>query len=219
MDWIKILKTAHEILGHKIKNEFNYDSEIAVLAQSSCYLTQRNMSLFTFGASGGGSNNSYTDVMKTAIRRQIDLNQKMTLPFVKEIKPIRNLCEKQATSNEYQNIAKYWQLNCGMPLDMNVQEIKDEASNYLHPTLLLKIIPERTSKEAAQYIYNWCGGRTDLINDFISKLIEKRKTTEEEQKILRDEVHRLFSLDIKNMLEFVEIFFVLVENFSKIEEA
>lgn len=220
MDWTELLKTSHNILEDNIKTKFNCDPEISALAQSACYLTQRNISLFTFAADGGGSNNSYTDIMKTAIRRQIDLNQKITMPFIKEIKPIGNLSKKDAIDKEdHKKIIDYWHRNCSMPLEMDVQKIKDDASNYLHPTLSLRIIPILTPKETAQYIYDWCGFKPEIINNFISKLVEQKRITSEEQEFLRDQIQKLFTLDVQNMCNFIEIFFTLIDKFYKIKNS
>lgn len=215
--WIKVFAKIHEELNSKINAGFGNDPATAALLQSACYITMRNISLFHFGVSGGGSNNSYTDIMKTAIRRQIDLNQKITLPFIKEIDLVL-LYKKKIKDQEHENIEKHWQDVYSLDSSIDMRKIKNEASDYLHPTLSIRIIPTLNIEELAQYIYDWCGAKSDCIDSFINGLLQENSMTPEQQSFLRKRIQDLLAVDVQNMLTFCDLFVSLIGNFDKIKK-
>lgn len=211
MNWTEILKDSYEEIGAHFKSELNNASDESWLVKSLCILAQRNIDLFMFGASGGRSNNSYVDVMKTAIRRQIDLNQKTSLPLVKTIDPITNLWNYDLKKSDFDEINKYWKNSFNFPSEF-VQKIKNNASDYVHPKLTIKYSNTLKIEDVAQKIYDDCGGKSECLNHFIEKLPD---LTPEGRNFLRNRTTELFSADVQSMINFSTLFVQIIKTFNK----
>ncbi len=198
-----------EIRGH-FKLELDNASDESALLKLLCLLTQRNIELFMFGVKGGWPENSYVDIMKTAIRRQIDFGQKITLPFIKKIDPITDLWSYEPKKIDFDEIDKFWKKSFNFPSEV-VQKVKNNASDYVHPKLSLKILNTLQPEDLAQRIYEDCGDKEACLNHFISKI----DLTEEEREFLRMRTAELFSNDVQSMLNFSRLFLKLAQSFTK----
>lgn len=212
MDWNKGLKRVYNHIEVYLQSKPKIlpDEHLAYLAQSLCLLAQRNINLFNFGACGGRSNCSYVDVMKTAIRRQIDLNQKTSLPLIKEIS-IFDLWKSQPKQEDFQKINNYWKKHFSFSSN-DVQKTKKDCSNYVHPTFTLKFPNNEDKDEFARITYDTCGCKTECINDFINK----HNPAQEIRDHIYYKVTELFQNDSRNMFNFSNLFVQIIKDYNKI---
>lgn len=212
MDWNEELKRVYEHIEEYLQSGLKIlpNKHLAYLAQSLCLLAQRNINFFNFGADGGRSNCSYVDVMKTAIRRQIDLNQKTSLPLINEIS-IFDLWESQPKQEDFENINNYWKKYLSFSSD-DVQKIKKDCSNYVHPTFTLKFPNNKDKDELVRIIYDTCGCKTECINNFINKC----NIEQEIRGHIYYKVIELFQNDARNMFNFSNLFVQIIKNYNKI---
>lgn len=211
MDWIEHLNDLDEKINAHIISELDNVSEESQLVKFLCSMARRNIDLFMFGARGGKfKKSSYVDIMKTAIRRQLELNQKTTLPLIKKIDPIINLWSYELKKTDFDEIDKYWAKALNFPVGV-ASRIKQDTSGYVHPRLPLKILSTLQPEDLAQRIYEDCGGNIKSINYFLERL----PVMVDVKEFIRVRVEQLFDHDVQCMMHFGDHFMQLIRTFNK----
>jgi hypothetical protein len=209
MDWIEHLENIDEKIKEHIITQLDNDTHESMLVKYLFNMARRNIDLFIFGAKGK-SNSSYVDIMKIAIRRQIELNQKITLPFIKKIDPIVDLWKYELKKSDLDAVDGYWKKSFNFPIGV-AKQIKQNASNYVHPNLPLKVLRTLETEELAQQIYQDCGLNKKCLDHFTQRL----QLEEKENESLLEKFDQLIDYDLQPMMHFLDHFIFLMEEFIK----
>jgi hypothetical protein len=214
------LKTLYEEIVELSKSTRNINAKNSFVINSACLCALQNIDLFQFGAKGGINNHSYVDFMNIAIRRQIELSQRLTLPLINTSFCLNELSNPNLKlKSKYEEINNYWikELGCDKSIVGKIKIIKNIASDYVHQIHMFKMPDAKDNVvniyNAAQYIYNGGGSKKEYVGSFINSI--NPNPPQEVKKELESRIAKLFLYDLNRICLFTCIFRDIMSKLKK----